>query len=306
MSIKEKIVPTLNRTPACAIVDAVPFAQTIPRIIHQTFYERTLAPQLAANVAHLKQVNPGWEYRFYDDADIVRFITDNYNAAVVERFGRIDSKYGAARADVFRYLLMYKVGGVYLDIKSLATRPLDDVLHADDRFVLSGWNNDMQSWGSHYELRDIPTGEFQQWHIVCAPGHPFLKAVLENVMGNIDKYLPSLHGVGKNGVLRVTGPIAYTRAIHAILDRHPHRIADSQLELGFEYNVYRNQSHETAFKSHYSQQTTPLIQMAWAKRLQHHGFAVVQFVYDVITGRRRKMARAEARKAAQADAKSST
>jgi mannosyltransferase OCH1-like enzyme len=306
MSIKEKLVPTLNRTPSRDIVDVVPFAGTIPRIIHQTFYERTLPPQLAANVARLKQANPLWEYRFYDDADIVRFIAQNYNAAVVERFARIDPKYGAARADVFRYLLMYKVGGVYLDIKSLAARPLDDVLRADDQFVLSNWNKDIQNWGSHYELRDIPTGEFQQWHIVCAPGHPFLKAVLENVMANIDKYLPSLHGIGKNGVLRVTGPIAYTRAIYAILNQYPHRIADSHLDLGFEYNIYRNQSHETSFKSHYSLQTAPLIRMPLAKRLQHYAFAVIQFVYDVITGRRRKMAREEALKVAQAGDKSST
>ena len=306
MSIKEKIVPTLNRTPPCDILDTVPFGEAIPRIIHQTFYERELPPQLAANVAHLKQVNPQWEYRFYDDADIVRFIAENYNAAVVERFGLIDPKYGAARADVFRYLLMYKVGGVYLDIKSLAALPLDDVLRSADRFVLSGWNNDMQSWGSHYELRDIPTGEFQQWHIVCAPGHPYLKAVLENVMANIDKYLPSLHGIGKNGVLRVTGPIAYTRAIHAVMNKYPHRLADSHLELGFEYNVYRNQSHETAFKSHYSLQTAPLVRMTFVKRLKSGAFAVVQFIYDLITGRRRKMAREEARKVAQASAKSPT
>lgn len=302
MSIKEKIVPTLNRTPAVTIVDTVPFATAIPRIIHQTFYERDLPAQLADNVAHLKAVNPAWEYRFYDDADIVRFIEQHYSPAVAERFHRIDLKYGAARADVFRYLLMYRIGGVYLDIKSLATRPLETVLRADDRFILSGWNNDMESWGSHWELRDIPGGEFQQWHIVCAPGHPYLKAVLENVMANIDKYLPSLHGIGKNGVLRVTGPIAYTRAIHAVQENYPHRVADSKTELGFEYNVYRNQSHETAFKSHYSLQKAPLVRMNLAKRLQSHVFACVQFVYDQITGRRRKMAREEARKAAAASA----
>lgn len=302
MSIKEKLVPTLNRTPAVCVVDNVSFAQAIPRIIHQTFYERELPEQLAANVAQLKANNGAWEYRFYDDADIVEFIARNYSAAVVKRFHRISPRYGAARADVFRYLLMYKVGGVYLDIKSLAARPLDDVLQPGDQFILSGWNNDMQSWGSHYELRDIPSGEFQQWHIVCAPGHPYLKAVLENVMANIDRYIPSLHGIGKNGVLRVTGPIAYTRAIHAVKENFPHRVADSKVDLGFEYNVYRNQSHETAFKSHYSLQTAPLVHMRFWKRQQSHLFACVQFVYDQITGRRRKMAREEANKAAQSGA----
>jgi hypothetical protein len=45
--------------------------------------------------------------------------------------------------------------------------------------------------------------------------------------------------------------------------------------------------------------------MGYTKRLQSGAFAVIQFIYDQITGRRRKMAREEARKVAQASAKSS-
>jgi mannosyltransferase OCH1-like enzyme len=291
MSVKEKIFPTLNRAAAPRHVPTIDASFAIPRILHQTFYERALAPQLQQNVDQLRAANPGWEYRFYDDEDIVRFVRDNYPAAVLERFLRIDARYGAARADLFRYLLMYKVGGVYLDIKSGATHPFESVLRADDRFVLSYWNasNTANGWGQHYELRDIAAGELQQWHIICAPGHPFMKAVIDTVLANIDTYVPSLHGVGKNGVLRVTGPIAYTRAIHRILAQHPHRIVDSEHDLGLQYNVYRNQSHETAFKSHYSTQVHPLLALGFGKRQMTRFWGFVQFVYDVISGRRRKM-----------------
>jgi mannosyltransferase OCH1-like enzyme len=292
MPVKEKIFPTLNRTVFRSGVPEVAMGAAIPRILHQTFYERTLAPQLQHNVDQLKAANDGWEYRFYDDNDIFSFIRDNYPATVLARFLRIDPRYGAARADLFRYLLMYKVGGVYLDIKSGAQQPFDSVLRAGDRFVLSYWNesNAAAGWGQHYELRDIAAGELQQWHIICAPGHPFMKAVIDTVLANIDTYLPSLHGVGKNGVLRVTGPIAYTRAINRILAQHPHRIADSEHDLGLTYNVYSNQSHETAFKSHYSVQVHPLLQLGFAKRQANRFWGLVQFGYDMVSGRRRKMA----------------
>lgn len=292
MSVKEKIFPTLNRAAHARYVPAVAVGTSIPRILHQTFYERTLAPQLQHNVDALRAANPDWEYRFYDDDDILRFIRDHYPPAVLEHFLRIDARYGAARADLFRYLLMYKVGGVYLDIKSGAARPFDSVLQPDDQFVLSYWNqsNAASGWGQHYELRDIAAGELQQWHIICAPGHPFMKAVLDTVLANIDTYVPSLHGVGKNGVLRVTGPIAYTRAIHRILAQHPHRIVDSERDLGLTYNIYRNQSHETAFKSHYSVQVHPLLHLGPGKRLATRFWGMVQFAYDIATGRRRKMA----------------
>lgn len=290
MSVKEKIYPTLNRAAVSRYVPALAMGAAIPRILHQTFYERTLAPQLQLNVDQLRAANPGWEYRFYDDDDILRFIGAHYPAAVLTRFLRIDARYGAARADVFRYLLMYKVGGVYLDIKSGAKGPFDSVLHPDDRFILSYWNasNTAAGWGQHYELRDIPAGELQQWHIICAPGHPFLLAVIETVLANIDTYIPSLHGVGKNGVLRVTGPIAYTRAIHRILAQHPYRIVDSDRDLGLQYNIYSNQSHETTFKSHYSVQVAPLLRLGAGKQLANRFWGIIQFAHDVVSGRRRK------------------
>jgi hypothetical protein len=280
MSLKALLIPTLNLSPRRSLVPVLPAGQSIPHIIHQTFYERTLPPELQRNVDRLRTLNPGWEYRFYDDDDIKAFISEHYGQAVLHYFERIGPQYGAARADLFRYLLMYKVGGLYLDIKSTAMRPLDEVFRPDDRFLLSTWGREQASWGYHYELRNLAHGEFQQWYIACAAGHPFLKEVIETVLCNIDRYDPHLHRVGKNGVLRVTGPIAYTLAIHRVLGRHPHRTVDSAKELGFEYNVYRNQSHETAFRSHYSTQTAPVVKLGFVKRGLSHLYGLLQYLYD--------------------------
>lgn len=281
MSLKALLIPTLNRQPLRAKLETITQGGGIPKIIHQTFYTRILSATLQANVENLKRLNPDWEYRFYDDNDIAIFIQSNYPSFVWRYFQRIDPCYGAARADFFRYLLMYKVGGVYLDIKSVAKRPFE--LQHDDMLLLANWKrvSGEFDWGGHYELRNIAEGEYQQWHIVCAPGHPCMKAVLENVMGNIDAYDPSLHGVGKKGVLRVTGPVAYTMAIHRIKDQHAHRVVDITAELGLEYNIYRDQSHEKVFKSHYSAQTAPVVRLGWAKRYLTTVYALFQAIHNM-------------------------
>jgi hypothetical protein len=179
---------------------------------------------------------------------------------------------------------MYKVGGLYLDIKSTATRPLDSVLLPDDRFILSKWylpNGEFEhSAGFVYDLRDIPGGEFQQWHILCAPGHPFLKAVLETVMENIDVYDPHLHQTGKRGVLRVTGPITYTLAIRRIMADHPHRDLDGRNEIGLEYNVLGEMNHVSVFKGHYSKQTASIVRLGRFKRLASSLYGVIQYLHD--------------------------
>jgi inositol phosphorylceramide mannosyltransferase catalytic subunit len=143
---------------------------------------------------------------------------------VLEAYGRISACYGAARADFFRYLLLYQAGGVYLDMKSTAHTPLDEILRPDDQFLLAQWNTGV---GIHPELDGFMEGsEYQQWHVIAAAGHPFLAAVIERVLRNIRDYDSELDGVGALGVLRVTGPIAYSRAIHPIRADHSHRQID--------------------------------------------------------------------------------
>ncbi|SMP82008.1 glycosyltransferase family 32 protein [Noviherbaspirillum suwonense] len=269
-SLKSSLIPALNRPSPRCLVAALPEGKGIPKIIHQTFYKTALPEALELNVTKLKKLNPDWEYRFYDDNGITSFITDNYPPSVLSYFNRIDGEYGAAKADLFRYLLMYKCGGVYLDIKSSANKPLDETFKKDDVYLLSFWKNgkgdEFEGWGRHKELSEFENGEFQQWYIACAPGHPFLKAVIEGVLRNIDSYNPVLHGVGKHGVLRVTGPVAYTLAIQRLISDVGHRFVDSRAELGFEYSVYSSKAHTNLFKSHYSVLTRPIVKLGHIQR----------------------------------------
>ncbi len=234
MEMLYKFVPKLNNRRSPDRLPTQEMGTAIPKTIHQTYsHVSKLPPALADNIAGIKALNPGWTHILYNDVDIESFILQNYGDRILQYYHRIDAIYGAARADLFRYLLMYKKGGVYLDVKSSIVRPLDETLLESDRYLLSQWHNGKgeqhANWGLHRDLHGIiEGGEFQQWFIACVPGHPFLKAVIENVLSNIDRYNPELHGVGKPGVLRVTGPIAYTLAIVPLLDSYPHRRIDSE------------------------------------------------------------------------------
>ena len=241
-------------------LDGVRGSRAIPRIIHQTYFSKDLPPPLRANVETLCALNPGWEHRLYDDADIERFITDEYGPAILRRYLAISPGYGAARADLFRYLLIYRLGGVYLDVKSGANQPFDAVLGPEDAFIVAQWRDSVDKPDTlfHPELRGVPGGEFQQWHVIAAPGHPFLRAVIEEVLNLIDSYNPYRVGVGRH-VLRVTGPIPYTLAIAPLLAHHPHRRVRDESAIGLRYSVLDGQAHEGHFKGHYSRRRTPIV-----------------------------------------------
>jgi len=220
---------------------------------------------LAANVAVLRAQNPDWTYKYYDDAMVALYIRNHFGDAVNRCYDRINPAYGAARADFFRYLLMYREGGVYLDIKSTVQRPLSEIILKDDVYWISQWDNGAgrpyEGWGLNPLLADVPGGEYQQWYIVAAPRHPFLREVIKHVMTMIDCYQPRLHGVGKIGVLNVTGPISYTLSIAPIRKRYRHREVASDA-MGLRYTMFddhRPFSHLKFFPNHYIGLREPVV-----------------------------------------------
>lgn len=221
----------------------------IPRKIFQTIPSKDkILPQFQKNINYIKKLNPTWEYKLYDNREMYEYIKLHYPDLVIY-FERINPKYGAARADFFRYLLMYREGGVYLDIKSAMAYPLDDLIYPNDEYILSHWGG-LIGWPHANILKKY--GEFQQWHIMCIQTHPALKAVIDKVVRNIDEYNVSIIGVGKIGVLKTTGPIPYTQSILPLLVKYNFRIARSNSEIGLIYNNI-GVNHEILFgKDHYS------------------------------------------------------
>lgn len=242
----------------------------IPRIIHQTCSSIDLPPPLRDNIDRLKALNPDWEHRLYDDAARQDLIGRTYGEEVLALYRLINPAYGPARADLFRYLAIYAFGGVYIDIKSYFACPISSVVAQDDAFILSQWDNRAGGthprFGLHPDLVEVAGGEFQQWHVIACPGHPYLRAVIARVLGNIKTYRPWRQGVGRIGVLRLTGPIAYTKAILPLLDHYPHRKISHEAEIDLHFSIGGEYAHHTVFKQHYSRLTTSVVDLPlWAK-----------------------------------------
>jgi mannosyltransferase OCH1-like enzyme len=258
------------------LVPILPFRPGIPKIVHQIYRDWESVPhEIKDNIERMKRENPAWEFRFYSHEDSIRLVKDLYGKRILTYFLRLREEYGPARADLFRYLVVYALGGVYMDLKSTLIRPLDEVLRTDDTYILSQWRNRQgekeQGAGVIPPLFHIPGGEYQQWHVIAARGHPYLRAVIAQVLSNIDHYNPELNGVGKVGVLIATGPVPYTLTIHPIKEQFPHRVVQVSEDLGLEFSLYDQilangtkltMAHETRLPSaagHYSKLTLALV-----------------------------------------------
>lgn len=253
---------------------------SIPHRIMQTCKSVNGLPEaIVRNISHIKAMNAGWEYCLFDNARIEDWINKSYGSVILGYYKRISPSYGAAKADLFRYLYIYKKGGVYLDIKSSMSSPVESHLHNDDSFILSYWDN-LEGEGhagiGHYSniFDEFPRGEIPQWFIISAAGHPIIRDVIIQVLKNIDNYNPYITGIGWTGTVFTTGPVPYSLTIYKNVSKYPHRIVNAFTEFGFVYSIYENSHsdrtfHATAIKSDYRKCSEPLIE---------HRNALVQYV----------------------------
>jgi mannosyltransferase OCH1-like enzyme len=228
----------------------------IPFIVHQTFYTKNLPLEIVNIIHHNKKICPRYKFYFYNDDQCENFIKYNFDSRIYNAYMKLNKSYGAMKADFFRYCVLYKLGGIYLDIKSKINTPLGFIIKPDDICILDNPRNDLEPW-----RENNPT--YEQWLLIFAPNHPYLNQIIEQMVTNIeDNYEPYIPGYSslnsKQKVLMLTGPDAFTRAINAYIS-----LSNNIQHRNINYNDHfkRHEGNYLAMyktKAHYSKINLPL------------------------------------------------
>ncbi|MCX5614379.1 glycosyltransferase family 32 protein [Bombella saccharophila] len=260
-AIFQKIDPSILPDP----VPERPLNAGIEKNIHQIgigFGEPGTYPEVFRdNRAQLLHLNAEYEYFYWSDGgffDIKKFILDHYSEEVYSYYQAIHPDYGAAKADLFRYLCIYAIGGVYVDLKTAIATPLSIITRPDDRFLVSHW---WHAARQHPEVQHMTYGEYEQYYLICASGHPTMRRIIHQVMCLLRVYQPDMQGSGRHGTLLVTGPIVYSRMIEAYGNEGPIRHIHS-LSNGVEYTTLDDKGgHEqhTGGRVHYASSSAPIV-----------------------------------------------
>jgi hypothetical protein len=143
------------------------YDQEIPKIIWQTMKSNQVPAFMKDYADTWIENNPEYEYRFFDDDDMIDFISSDF-PAYLEAFKKI--KYGASKADLWRYLIMYKYGGVYVDLDCRCINPLRQWIEPGAKYVTQlGINKD-----------------FCQWLIISIPQNPIFLRAAQKALHNVE------------------------------------------------------------------------------------------------------------------------
>jgi len=118
--------------------------QKIPKIIWQTMKTNRVPVFIKTYADSWIDNNPEYEYRFFDDNDIIEFLKADF-PDYLDGYKKL--KYGASKADLWRYLIIYKYGGVYADMDCKCITSLKQWVNPDATFVTQlGTNKDICQW----------------------------------------------------------------------------------------------------------------------------------------------------------------
>ncbi|KAL6772346.1 hypothetical protein ACKKBG_A29870 [Auxenochlorella protothecoides x Auxenochlorella symbiontica] len=121
-------------------------------------------------------LNPRHAYRLWDAADVEALVALHY-PALLPAWRALP--HAVERADLGRYLVVHRHGGVYADADVAALQPMDEVLRPGDALV-AAWENVIplgevteREFGRHAQLL--------QWWFAAEAGHPALAALAARV-----------------------------------------------------------------------------------------------------------------------------
>lgn len=185
----------------------------IPKRIIQTNKSLDLSLIEKAAVANVKLLHPDFEYLFFDDEQVAKFIEKEFPEYIdVFRSFLVPIQ----RVDFFRYLAVYRLGGFYLDMDVFLASRVSDLLNEGCVFPFEALTINAflrQEHNMDWEVGNYAFG--------ARAGHPFLRAVIENCVraqkdskwANVmAKHLPRVFRQEYH-VLYTTGPWLLSRTL---------------------------------------------------------------------------------------------
>jgi len=161
----------------------------IPLNIYQTWHTKELPHNMSIHSQLIKKNNPAFNYFLFDDDDCREFIKNNFSDDVLNAFDSLIP--GAYKADLWRYCILYKNGGIYLDIKYTFVNNFKFINLTEKEHL----------------VMDIGNNGIYNAFMVCLPGNELLLRAINKIVENVNnKYY------GDN-FLDPTGPIMLYKII---------------------------------------------------------------------------------------------
>lgn len=182
----------------------------IPRIIHQIWsgVDEPLPDLFKVLGETWKECNPTWQYELWDNDRMNNFVLEYY-----PQYWDIYSNftYNVQRWDSIRYLILDKIGGMYVDFDSECFKSFNPLLLNKS----CCFSMEPQEHALLYN-KDV---FFNNALMASIPGHPFMKAIIQHVFTDYKKTSFTTSKQKGVEVQETTGPLALVKFYEEYADK---------------------------------------------------------------------------------------
>lgn len=178
----------------------------IPKIIHQIWYqgEAQIPNKYIKNIQTWKQFHPHWEYHLWDETKMLQVIS-KYSPEIRQMFQSFP--YMHQKIDFFKYVILYQIGGIYVDIDAKAIKVIDPLLKKGTLLLSKVGTNYFESMMLTRHPIMVNNGI-----IFSRAQHPFLALLIKEIPKVYNATNPNM--VKAVYISRTTGPDLMTNMYH--------------------------------------------------------------------------------------------
>ena len=140
----------------------------IPKIIYQTWNTQNLPKKLERLHYKMRKNNLEYKHIIYTNEQMNDYMSSNANSDVKKAYWKMN--HIVAKADIWRYTILYNSGGIYLDIDSEIVGSLNSLINNEDEAIISPETNE---------------NLYIQWGLIFNQNHLILEETLNYILRDI-------------------------------------------------------------------------------------------------------------------------
>ena len=152
--------------------------ETIPRRLHMV--DKDLVPSFS--IQSIRNSNLDYTLRYYNDSEARDYVYRNAGKHVGRAYDCIHP--AAYRGDLFRFVVLFYEGGLYMDADLTPLVPLDELYDSCRDFTLG---HDIPQGNTVDENDSYFLPGMQQKILASVPKHPIAKCMIENIVRNVEQ-----------------------------------------------------------------------------------------------------------------------
>eukprot|EP01084_Bolivina_argentea_P111110 198348_1 len=257
---------TLSSNSSIYILNNTHRNERIPFTVWQTWKNRNILKNNHLSAQIKKFQNSGFEYKFINNSKQQELFTNPkltnineykiFNGNITKAYLMINPLNGASRADLWRYYVLWKFGGVYLDVDSgcsrLQTQVIMNTIHTYSKNasnmslpfgIIAPEGNKMPlNRFDDNKIKNYYTKKFLilNWCLMFSPKHPFLEEVIRRITERILNHnLPQKNLNPHDFTVEMTGPAIWSRTVYDVIhNAHKYKTFEYHID-GTDFKTYK-------------------------------------------------------------------